>query len=253
MKLLKYNQLMESQKFDFETNKKSVINFIDKCKENKPLHKFDNPFYGIITGNRVYTDLFTDDIKNKWNTFFKHKAFYTDGVWSERRFNTKYDKNPNRTYNYYITIEKDINNILLFISKLSLLDNELKELSTVSKQQIAYKTHTILDMMVNHNDSLKIFYYTPILKDSIENVVKNWAINNNIKLSNRTHTHGVDTIVNKGEDKKSFGEILADVIGEQFKSLIQKYGTKYTSEQYYNWIKNNISDMIKSVKIDYKK
>jgi hypothetical protein len=253
MKLLKYNQLMESQKFDFETNKKSVINFIEKCKENKPIHHFDNPFYTIITGNRSFSNLFTDDIKKKWNTFFKNKSFITDGVWSQRRFNTQYKKNPDRTYNYYITIDKDVNNILLFINKLGLLDKALSDLSNSSKQQIAYKTHTILDMMVNHNDSLKIYYYEPSIKQSIEDVVKNWVIDNNIKLSNRTHTHGVDAVINKGEDKKSFGEILADTVGNQFKLFIEKYGKNYTSEQYYNWIKNNMGIIIKNVKIDYKK
>lgn len=249
MKILRYNRIFE-QKFAFDSNKESIIKLVKRVKGGTE-HPLDvNIIYGVLTGDRLYTSLFSDDIKNKWNSYFKQKSFMTDGVWSERRFNSKYKKSNDRTYNYYITISKDPNNIFAFLRNLNKLDQSIEKLSNYRSECVAYKTHTILDMMVSHNDSLKIFYYNPKLKDEIENIVKNWVISNNIKLDNREYHNGVD-IRNKNGDKDSYGFILADLITTKFRDVIKKYGDKYSDESYYNWLVKNISGIIKSVKIKY--
>jgi len=253
MRIIRYHQLNETQKFSFDTNKEQIIKFINKVKKGEQLHQFDNPFYSVITGERKFTNLFSDDIKKKWRDFFFSNSFNSDGVWSERRFNSKLKRNSgnDRTYNYYITIDKDSKNIQKFLSNLNKLDSKLQELSNNIKQPIAYKTHTILDMMVNHNDSLKIYFYDGKIKDNIENIVKEWVIENNIALSNRSHTFGVDMKVD-GE-KTSYGDILSKIVAKQFEELIKKYGNKYSTDSYYDWIKNNMANIIKNVKVDYTK
>lgn len=251
MKILRYNQVFE-QNFAFDSNKDSLLNLIKRIKENG-LHPLDaNIIYGLITGERKLTNMFNDEIKNKWKEYFKSNAFVTDGVWSERRFNNKLKRNNDRTYNYYISISKDAGNIMKFISKLQELDSALNKISNENKECVAYKTHTLLDMMVNHNDSLKIYYYNPKLKDNIENIVKDWVIKNNIKLDNRLYHHGVD-IKQKDGEKDSYGIIVAKLVAEKLGEIIKKYGNKYSDEAYFKWLKDNIDNIIKSIKINYNK
>ena len=77
------------------------------------------------------------------------------------------------------------------------------------------------------------------------------CIENNIELSNRSHTFGVDMKVD--DEKTSYGDILSKIVAKQFEELIKKYGNKYSSESYYDWIKNNMVNIIKNVKVDYNK
>ena len=250
MKYLKEYEIFE-QKFAFDSNKESLLKMIANIKKgNNYDFYFKNIIYSVIVGDRAFSDMFDDNIKNEWKNYFMNKCFISDGVWSQRTFNSKYRIGNDMTYNYYITITKEKNNIFNFVDKLKFLDDKLSELSDKYKECVSYKTHTILDMMVSHNDSLKVFYYNPYIKNKIEEVVKKWVIDNNIKLNDRIYYHGVDTKNSLGE-KDSFGGLVSERILDVLKTMIKKYGDKYSDEMYYKWLVQNMCDIIKDVKIKY--
>jgi hypothetical protein len=254
MRYLKSFYLYESQVFDFDKWKSSILRIIEKIKNSEKLLEPDfNVIYHILRnpGNKDnYLSLgFTENDSKNWKSYFSnHKVFNSNGVWSQRDFNYNLkkelkDKSGDRTYNYYLTIEKTKENISKFWQKLPILDNQLKVLSDTKKTPISYKLHTLLPVLINDNDSFKIYYYHYSLKNDIENVVRRWIKDNDIKISNRTHTHGVDVA---GD---SYGELLAESIIKAFSEIIQKYQNKYTNEQYYEWLKTHMPDIIKSVKL----
>ena len=243
--------LVESQRFDIEGNKVGIIRTIDKIQKGDTLDLTDrNRFYSIVTntGNRQvgvskkmgYTD---DDDKN-WKEYFKSKAWNTDGVWSQRDINLdKKGKVDGKTYNYYITIDRnDRNNVVKFKNNIFKLDNSLKQFADNKGVMIKYKTHAILDMFLTHNDSLKVYYYDSSLKNDIESIVKKWISDNDIKTSDRSHTHGVDI-----EGRGSYGDIVAGVV---LKTLIDtiKSHPKHSNEEYYQWLKKHFVDIIKNIK-----
>lgn len=235
----------EAQVFNFEKNKNQIYHFIDKVKNKQHIGEFDNPFYHVIAGNVKITNLFDDNTKNKWKDYFT-KYYDTDGVWSQRNFNKNLTKQTtNRTLNYYLTIEPTKDNIIRFWNALPKLDQALSQLSDAMTQPISYKTHRLLDGLITHNDSLKIYYYNPNIKNEIDLIVNNWLNQNKIVKSQRTHTFGVDT---KGNNGQSFGQIIADKVAEQFKFLISTYGNKYTNDQYYQWIVKYLPVIIEKIK-----
>jgi hypothetical protein len=241
----------ENQQFDFDPSKKEILKFINKIINKEKVGEFDSPFYKIVVGTPKVGDSekigFTVDDKNKWKEYFSTKWFDTDGVWSQRNFNQSIQRKTgkNRTLNYYITIDKNKDNIKLFWNKLSDLDNRLSNLSNAKKTPISYKTHRLLDAFVTHNDSLKIYYYDETLKQDIEKIMNEWVNINKIITGNRTHIHGVDVKDGGG----SFGQILSKHIDKSLVDLIEKNGNKYTDEQYFEWIKKYLPNLIKQVKV----
>lgn len=241
----------ENQQFDFDSNKNEILKFINKIINNEKVGEYDSPFYKIIVGNPKVGDSlrmgFNNNEINKWKDYFSTKWFDTDGVWSQRNFNKNIDRKTgkNRTLNYYITIDKTKDNIILFWNKLGDLDNKLSKLSNDKKTPISYKTHRLLDAFVSHNDSLKIYYYDKTLKQDIEKIVNEWINENKIKTSIRTHTNGVDIKDGGG----SFGQILSNHIDKSLIDIIKKNGNKYTDEQYFEWIKKYLPNLIKQVKV----
>lgn len=246
-----YTIFLESyQKFDFEENKKSILSFIKEVKNGKwPAYSC---FYLLITGSHrvgVANEIgFSDEDKSKWKKYFKSSIFYSDGLWSQVSLNKNLPRKTgkDKTLNYYITVDKTKSNIVNFGRSLNDLIQQLSKLSDETKSPISFKTHTLLDVFVTHNDSLKVYYYDPDLKDEIERVVKEWISRNNIKVSERTHYHGVD-IRKDGGKKQSWGEILSNIVESDFVATIKKYGNTYTDEYYYEWLKRYMPTLIKSV------
>jgi hypothetical protein len=255
--------LKEEQKFNFESSKDEILSYIKNKKAKYPyLWPFEKTIYSIIRnagGSKVGASLnlgFTTDEINKWRTIFKSSIFNTGGgPWSQVDFNPQLARKTgkDRTLNFYITLVKTKDNILNFVKAVPDLNKKLKEFSDTKQSPISWKTHNYLDMFVGDNDSLKVYYYDADLKDDVEKIIKDWASKNNIKLSNRTHSHGVDMKTSPDhESKSSFGEILSQEITKQFDALIEKHGNKYTDEQYYEWIKKYGPEIIKKVTIKYK-
>lgn len=251
--------LKEEQKFNFEDSKQSILNYVEDTKKKSPYAwPIDLVFYKIITGDTKVGMAsgigFTKDVEDKWKKIFKSSMFVSNGVWSEIDFNSQLARKTglDKTLNFYITIDKTKDNIERFIKAIPDLNKRLKEFSDKNQTPISWKTHTILDAFVGHNDSLKIYYYDADLKNDIERIVKEWTSQNNIKISPRTHSHGVDIRATKGGDKQSFGQLLAQEWKKQFDALIEKHGNKYTNEQYYEWIKKYGPEIIKKINIKYK-
>jgi len=248
------NLLTEEQKFDFDGNKDGIIKYIKAVKNNQTPFPI---FYTLIKGESkvgaAKKSGFDDTANDKWKSIFKSNIFYSDGTWSQIDFNSKLVRKTgkDRTLNYYITLAKDKNNIYKFVKSIPDLNQKLKKLSDEKQSPISWKTHTILDTFIGHNDSLKIFYYDADLKEDIEKIAKEWLQQNELKNSDRTHSHGADVRVGN-EDKQSWGQILSNILDKQFTELIKKYQDKYTDEQYFEWIKKNMSEIIKKINIKYK-
>jgi len=256
--------LTETQEFDFEHYKSDIKRYVSDILTNSISRSpipIENTFYSIITGKsntKVGNALklgFTDKEIKKWRSiFFDSNIFRSDGIWSQIDFNPQLTRKIglDKTLNFYITINKTKENIFNFVKAIPDLNKTLKEFSDLKQTPISWKTHAILDVFIGHNDSLKVYYYDVDFKDDIEKIVKDWANKNNIKLGDRTHSHGVDMKTTPDGDKQSFGQILSKAWADQFTALIKKYENKYTDEQYYEWIKKYGPEISKKINIKYK-
>lgn len=255
--------IKEVQKFDFDHFKSQIQKQVDYILDNKiseaaSKKQLQNIFYDIIrnnTGGSLNTHKklgFLDSQVKEWNQYFSSNAWNKNGPWSQRDFNSTFTRKSgkDKTYNYYITLDKTKDNIMKFWNFLPRLDRELKTLSDSQKSPISYKIHNHLDYIIVDNDSLKIYYYDNTLKSQIENLVKMWATNNKINLSPRSHSHGADVRYNPTDSKNSYGEILSKHIAEQYYNVIKTYSKTYTSEQYFEWIKKSFEKLITNVKVD---
>jgi hypothetical protein len=243
--------IVENQRFDLGGNKKQIIRIIEKIRNGGKLDFLDhNIFYAIVTNTGVGAAGiskkmgYRDDASATWKKYFGNsKIFNTDGVWSQRNFNSdKKVKTDGKTYNYYITVDRtDKNNVVLFVNKLMELDSMLRQFSDKRGVAISYKTHANFDVFLSHNDSLKVYYYDSSLKGDIESIVKKWVNDNNIKLSDRSHTHGVD------KDGKSYGQIVTDTVLDVLVDIIKRH-PNHSNEEYYQWLVKHFVDIIKNIK-----
>lgn len=254
---LKY--ISESQVFRFDESKPRILHIISKIKKGETHDLLDKgAIYSLITNKNAkvgeYKKLgYSDESPKKWNDYFRSNYWNSDGIWSQKDFNKQLPRKlgPDKTLNYYITVVKEKSNINKFGQSLMDLSKRLSELSDMKKSPISYKTHTILDVFITHNDSLKVFYYDVDLKDDIERVVNEWIKSNGIKVSDRTHTHGAD-VRKGGGDKESWGQILASTVLDELEKVIKQHGNKFSDEQYYEWFKKWMPELIKKVNIKYK-
>ena len=255
--------LVEAQTFNFKESKAKIMRLIKKVKDGETIHNNykenksgfyqDNPFYAILRndyGGRggIHKKMgWSDDAPNQWKKFFRSNIFNPEGlpVWSQRDFNShKKVKKDGKTYGYYITVDtSDKNNVARFANNIFKLDNSLKQFSDNKGVAISWKTHGFLESFLVDNDSLKVYYYDELLKSDIENIVKKWTSDNNIKLSDRSHTHGVDV-----EDKVSYGIIIAQEVLNVFVDTIKRH-PNHTDEEYYQWLVKHFIDIIKSIKV----
>ena len=243
-------QLNEDQVFDWNEYRSEIMKYITAKLSNKP--SLANPFYDLIT-NRPKTGSaqaigLDNQFAQSWKGYFSQTPFDTDGVWSQININKQFPRKSgqNVTYNFYITVSKNRDNIAKFINSIPKLYPILKQLSDQKQTPISFKTHRLLDAFVSHNDSLKIFYYDQDLKQDIEAAVKQWLQQTGIKTGARTHMHGIDK---KGTDGGSYGQIIANIVAKQVDDLITTNGSKFTPEQYFAWIKQYMPQIIQSVQI----
>lgn len=255
-----FNQFItESQVFPFDDYKKQIIDTISGLKKGEPINLLrKNQIYSLITNsNAVVGDAlklgFTDESAKKWKTFFTSNYWNSNGVWSQKDLNPQFKRKlgPDKTLNYYITIVKEKSNIQKFGQSLHDLTKRLYDLSNQTKSPISYKTHTLLDVFVTHNDSLKVYYYDQDLKDSIEKVVNEWIKSNGLKVSDRTHYHGADVKSSSGE-KESWGQILTNLVLVELEKVVKQHGDKYSDDEYFQWFKGWMPNFIKKVQIQYK-
>lgn len=190
---------------------------------------------------------FQDDVKELWRDYFSSPPFIGGAPepWSQINMGDQFARatGDDRTLNFYVTVNKDKENILNFFRNIQKLPSYLKPISTQYQTPIKFKTHSRLDSFVGHNDSLKIYYYDPKVKDPVTNAVRKWLSDSGIATGARSHEHGVDLKSGGG----SFGQIISNHIYDTFTKLIQTHGDKYTPEQYFAWLKQNFTRLISQV------
>lgn len=263
VKLLKENQVLDFNRPELQKVIQKYINLYSKS--SNPIitqSQFDNEerltsddlriiLYDILRNNyqsKVNNHKlfgFTDEEFNAWRNYFKSKPFITDGVWSQYDINSQNKtKVDGRTYNYYVTLEKSKENLLNFFRSIYKLASKLLEVSKkYNNSAISFKTTLRLDAAVTENDNLKIYFYDKSLENDIEKAFKEWTSENNVKISTRTHTKGVDVA------GKSFGVLLSKLMSDQLINAIIKDTTKYTPKQYADWLEKYTPIIINSILI----
>jgi hypothetical protein len=146
------------------------------------------------------------------------------------------------TQNYYATIVKDRANLDKYMNAFPDLDRRIQQLAQQTGQPISYKTNSTLTALASDNDNFKVYYYDPKLKPQIEAMVTQWLQANGIQTGTRTHTHGVDV------GGTSFGQRISKHVSDSLDNLIKQNGTKYTPEQYYQWLGKYFQTLINQVK-----
>lgn len=253
--LLVEQLLEESQTLDFASEKPRIIRYIkQKINKENIIENLVGCFYTILRGSSIETIGsakkigFTDKEISAWRDYFKDTRYFPDGGdWSQVEYGKQFKRETgqDRTLNYYGTILKSRNNILKFWKAFPVLAKRLSELSLNNQATVKAKTHAFLDNLVVDNDSFKIYFYDPALKGDVEQLVEEWASTNNVEMSKRTHTFGVDARYSGSEDKESFGQLLAKHLQKTLDDLIEKNENKYTPDQYYQWIAQNAEKIIK--------
>ena len=250
---MRVKELLENQVFDLDQSKPSIINWINSALQGRVEIKF-NPFYDIISGGNLIkagsaaSSGFSKEFIDKWKAYFSSSAWINDqgsGPWSQYNIGDQFQKKSgdDRTYNFYITVNKDPKNVASFFSKYHTLASALKPISDKYQTPIKFKTHRLLDSFLGHNDSFKVYYYDANLKNEVVGAVNQWISDNGIQTGSRAHQHGVDIKSGGG----SFGQIISNQISTEFANLIKQHGNKYTPEQYYEWIKKHLPSMVSRI------
>ena len=249
--------LEESQTLDFASEKLRIIKCIKQKIDKENIYSvscLQNIFYGILRNHparkvgAAKKMGFTDEEISAWKTYFTDTRYFgTDRIWGQVEYGNQFKRKigQDRTLNYYGTILKNKDNILKFWKAFPDFAKRLSEFSLTNQTEIGAKTHALLDAMCIDNDSFKIYFYDPALKGDVEQLAGEWASTNNVKMSKRTHTFGIDARYSGSEDKESFGQLLAKHLQKTLDDLIEKNGNKYTPDQYYQWIAQNAEKIIK--------
>jgi predicted nucleotidyltransferase len=244
--------LTEEQRFDFDKHRDTILRFVQNTLDGKPNNRQFNPFYELIVGGGqvgAATKLGIDPkMAAAWKQYFQSKPFLGGAgePWSQVNIGDQYAKatGDDRTLNFYVTVSKDKENIIKFFRNYHSLASYLQPISQQNQTPIKFKTHSILDSFIGHNDSFKVYYYDPKLRDQIVAAVKKWLSDSSISTAARSHEHGVDVKSNGG----SFGQLLSNHVYDEFTKLIKTNGAKVTPEQYFDWLKKNLPVLIAQVK-----
>ena len=245
------------QAFDLDTWKTMLVEYIKKVKRgDKPEGK--SLFYDILTkpvNKRIDKEVWKNkeneaiEIANKWQEKFelgvqkKILTAWSSWVGNQNRIS---DENEEKTYNRYFTLLKTPENIKKFIDSIIELHKNLKELSVREKKSILWKTKLEFIDMINHNDTLKIYWFDNSIRQKINSVVETWINKNKIEMSKRSHEYGIDygTI---GSSGKSFGQILGYLLEYPIVGIIMKNKNK-TDEELFEYLKNNFDGFISDIK-----
>jgi hypothetical protein len=268
---MKVKELTEAQVFDWANAKDSIIKYADAKIDGKPFPGNYEPatyndlahiLYTIITNTQFnrnnvgatkrlgFTDGEIKMLRGEAESLIKSMGLIDNGPWAEEKINSgKYPKqSTDKTYNYYVTIAKDKDNIILLYQNLTKLHDILNKISEEKKTPLAWKTcFKLLDVLIMHNDSLKVYYYDPALRGTIENAVKEWIRVSGVKTAPRTHVHGVDAKKTK-DGKLSAGQLLARHAAIYYDAGIDKLKKTITPEKFYEWIKSTFEDIIRTTK-----
>ena len=154
------------------------------------------------------------EVRRVWEDFFGGVEYWGfNKNWACRYYNWQEPAHGTRTSNFYITLDKTPENITKFMYSIYLLNKKLKEFSSAwsdsgeSSSSVAFKTHKSLHLLIQHNDSLKVYFADEANRSEIVGIVRKWLSDNEIATSSRSHEDGYDR--NDEGGTVSFGQILA--------------------------------------------
>jgi hypothetical protein len=239
------------QTFNFAVNKPIIINRIERAlKTGQPANMKDIAYDTLRNTNQQSMKMvdqlgYTQAQKLSYNNAMQNWPNSNQG-WAQKNFGPAKAVGQGsgaggRTENYYATITKDRANLDKFMKSFPDLDRRIQSLAQQTAQPISYKTNATLTGLAADNDNLKLFYYDPKLKPQIEATVKAWLQANGIQTSTRAYDHGVDI------GRSSFGTAVSNHVDTAFNNLLKQHGTKYTPEQYYQWLGTNFKTLIGQV------
>jgi hypothetical protein len=209
--------------------------------------------YDILRGTNTQTLKVVDQLgytqaqKAAYNSAMQNWP-KSNGGWAQKDFGPakaagQGSSTGGRTENYYATIAKDRANLDKFMNSFPDLDKRIQQLAQQTGQPISYKTNATLTGLAADSDNIKFFYYDPKLKPQIEATVKQWLQANGIQTNIRAYDHGVDV------GRTSFGTAVSNHVNDAFNKMFTQNGTKYTPEQYYQWLGNNFKQLVSQVTV----
>ena len=245
--------LKEEQIFNFDKFENDVTGFVNWVKRNPTgeiPEYISDAFYKIITNNHneyEYTSPFMMGFDEKyvknWYKYLSSPIFQLTDSWSQ--INCFYGSNEDTDgvlHNYYITLKKTKDNIDRFMKALRPLAEKADQFAKDNEITLRFKTHRSLHGFITHNDSIKFYYYDKKLDPKIEKLVRDWATEYNIQISNRTHTYVHDT------KTMSYGQILSSRIADMCAKQVRQNPTRDTSD-WVRRIKIMLPDLINNAVI----
>lgn len=201
--------------------------------------KIDNKEFKEWVGKNM------DIFKNMCDSYlekYKHKFISTvsDDTWFQINFNenlkNKEEINGKKmTYNYYLTFENTIENFKSWINNFSKLITKFYEEAlngSLQNSAVTMKMGYNLTHYIYDNDHMKFYWYSKEDESKIEGIINDWVTKYKISTANRPYTKGIDVEHNEG----SWGILVATTLNDELGKLIKKYGNKYTSKEYSNYI-----------------
>lgn len=175
-----------------------------------------------------------------WDKNFGDEAAWGEHhAWAARAWGRKYEKENEETHNFYITLEKTLENVNNFMKSVPEFDSMIGNLSKKLQAKIQYKTHRQFRYLAQHNDSLKVFYYDQKHKDAIVAAIKEFFKTHDVRTTERTHEHGFDSTT------QSYGQILAsEIVDTEIEGLLNNHRDK-TDQHIANTIATKLGTWVK--------
>lgn len=242
------NVLNEKQELRFHDKniREQLLTYVNAIRsggdQDTIVNNLANILYAVISGNKLAgvapSRKMMIQIGSDWQRSFENERFWgTHPVWAARRHEPldNVDSEPNNIlYNIYVTFEKTPENLLLVSKKIYLLDKLLEKFSEEFKTNVYFKIHKTLTGMVNHNDSMKIYFENPKHRQRIFQIVEQWLKTTGIQNSERTHVHGYDDETPGA--RSSYGAILAKACAKKIFFSVQETSKTKTAEEQVDWI-----------------
>ena len=255
--LFKIAMLVLSYRMKLNNSQKSELTkYIEQIRIKKVNQKILGQFfYNLLTKGGLQIEQlkksfnsFSKQQKQKYSEYINKLFPINNGVWAQINFNKNLSTKTDKTYNYYLNIQfpqkKDVVN---YLKSLYQLMKQVKQLSDKHKCYVGFKTHATLTALLNHNDTLKFYFYDNKneLKNDLQQLVNNYINKNHLKRGKRLYDHGLDTQDDLG--KKSFGQRLSNQLTKIFIQWIDKNKNKYTNQQFVQSFERDLEIWIKNV------
>lgn len=197
----------------------------------------------IQTGEDALEKRKTDPLYQKygeaWKKWLQSAGCNITGTWAQWDIG-KRNKVDNKTYNFYITVDfSKEEGFKKFWAGLPALHAILGQIAKQIGDGISFKTSYPFDALMNHNDTLKVYYSDPKFGIIVKQAVQKWAADNQVPLGKRAYEHGTDT------QGTSFGDLAAKALSQALLNAI-KTTPSATSAQWVSWLNTYAPQVIKN-------